>query len=136
MVTGMSVYIANPGSHIAIGKDFTMEGGGIASTEGAGIIIGDDCMFSFNLDVRNGDSHPIYSLETGRRINDARDIVIGNHVWLCAFTKIMKGTVIPDDCIIGNSSLVSSSLDKPHSLYAGVPAKFLKTGLTWGRHRN
>lgn len=132
----MSIYIADPGSHISIGKDFTMEGGGIASTEGAGISIGDDCMFSFSLDIRNGDSHPIYSIESGQRINDAKDIVIGNHVWLCAFAKIMKGAVIPDDCIIGNSSLVSGRLDKPHSLYAGMPAKFLKTGLTWGRHRN
>ena len=77
-----------------------------------------------------------FSIETGRRINDAKDIVIGNHVWLCAFTKVMKGARITDDCIIGNSSLVSGKLETPHSLYAGIPARFIKTGLTWGRQRD
>lgn len=58
---------------IDIGEDFTMEGGGISVTENGKICIGKDCMFSFGIDIRNGDSHSILDLQ-GKRINKAKDI--------------------------------------------------------------
>ena len=45
-----------------MGKDFTMEGGHIASTEGEKIVIGNDCMFSNDIEIRNGDSHTIIDI--------------------------------------------------------------------------
>lgn len=47
------------------------------------IKVGNDCMFSNHILVRTNDSHPIYDNE-GRRINDAKPIIIGDHVWIAA----------------------------------------------------
>ena len=123
------------GSAIRIGRDFTMEGGEIAATEGEEIIVGDDCMFSYDIDIRNGDSHVVLDRETGRRTNRARTISIGRHVWLAGHAVVLKGSVIPDDCIIGNRSSVIGKLPSSHSIYAGIPARLVRGGVTWDRFR-
>lgn len=129
-------YIQDPYSSIVILDNFTIGGGEIASTESCRILIGEDCMFSEDIEIRNGDSHAIVaSKEPTHRINQARDVVIGNHCWLTAHTRIMKGVTIPNNCIIANSAVVTSSLPKSHALYGGVPAKLLKEGIDWKRSR-
>lgn len=128
-------YISDFNSRITIGKDFTMESGHIASTEGKNIIIGEDCMFANDIEIRNGDSHSIISIQSGMRINDAKDVEIGNHVWLCAHSRILKGSSIPNNSIIGNSCLVSGILTQSNSIYSGIPAKLIKSGVTWDRKR-
>ena len=122
-------------SRIVVGDDFTLEGGEIASIEGKEVIIGRDCMFSFDVDVRNGDSHVILDGE-GRRINYSEDISFGDHVWLAAHTRVLKGSIIPSNCIIGNSAVVSGRLENENSLYAGIPAKLIKENVGWDRFRN
>lgn len=128
-------HVADNNSSIIINDNFTMEGGHIASTEGRSIEIGNDCMFSNNIEIRNGDSHSIILMETNQRINIAKNIIIGNHVWLCANTKVMKGALIPDNCIIGNMSLVTGCFETINSIYAGIPAKKIKQGINWERER-
>lgn len=136
IVSNTSFVIEDDNGMITIGEGFTMEGGEIAATEGKSIMIGRDCMFSGDVDIRNGDSHAILDLKTGKRCNQAKDITIGNHVWLTAHVRVLKGAVIPDDSIVGNSSVVTSSFEVPHAVYAGNPAKFRKEGITWNRFRN
>lgn len=117
---------------IDIGEDFTMEGGGISVTENGKICIGKDCMFSFGIDIRNGDSHSIFDLQ-GKRINKAKDIVIKDHVWLGANVTVLKGVHIGSHSIIGTRSVVSKSCQTDQSIYAGVPARFIKSGIDWNR---
>lgn len=117
---------------IHIGDDFTMESGHIASTEAKSIIIGDDCMFSDDIEIRNGDSHAILNFQH-KRINEAKSVIIGNHVWLGAHVRVMKGSEIPDGCMIGNSSLASGKYDIKNALYAGLPAKLIKEHIIWDR---
>lgn len=117
---------------IDIGENFTMEGGGISVTESGKICIGKDCMFSFGIDIRNGDSHSILDLH-GKRINKAKDIVIKDHVWLGANVTVLKGVSIESHSIIGTRSVVSKSCETAHSTYAGIPARFIKAGVDWNR---
>lgn len=117
---------------IDIGEDFTMEGGGISVTENGKIYIGRDCMFSFGIDIRNGDSHSILDLQ-GKRINKAKDIIIKNHVWLGANVTVLKGVHIGSHSIIGTRSVVSKSCLTDQSIYAGIPAQFIKSGIDWSR---
>lgn len=133
IISNTDFHVADKDSCIVIGSDFTMEGGHIASTEGRMIMIGDDCMFSNHIEIRNGDSHAIF--KDGMRINEAQDIVICDHVWLCANAKIMKGVFIAENSIVGNSSLVSGICDENNSIYAGIPAKKIKTSIQWSRKR-
>ena len=122
-------------SEILIGSDFTMESGHIAATEGKQIIIGNDCMFSNDIEIRNGDSHSIIKAHTEQRINWGKAVIIGDHVWLTAHVRILKGSYIPNHTIIANSSIVTSNLEEPYAIYGGNPVKLLKAGTDWDRNR-
>ncbi len=96
------------------------------------IIVGEDCMFSNNIIVRTSDSHPIYDLKSGKRINDPQNVLIGNHVWVAPNTKIFKGVKIGDNSIIGSNSLVTRHIPSS-SLAVGTPAKVIKQDIMWTR---
>lgn len=132
IVANTTFWLQGDNCIIAIGEDFTMEGGGISVTESGKISIGRDCMFSFGIDIRNGDSHSILDLQ-GKRINKAKDIVIKDHVWLGANVTVLKGICIESHSIIGTRSVVSKSCEVAHSTYAGIPARFIKSGIDWNR---
>lgn len=134
IVSDTTFWCQHDGSAIVIGDDFMMGGGHIAAIEGKSVIIGDDCMFSEDIEVRNGDSHGIYSVETDRRINPSEDVVLYDHVWVGAHSRILKGASIPPHSIIGNSAVVSGKFSDAHSVYAGVPAKKVKSGTDWHKY--
>ena len=96
------------------------------------IIIKNDCMFSNNIIIRTSDSHPIYDMETGVRINLPKSISIGNHVWIAPNSTIMKGVTIYDNSIIASNSLVTHDVSS-NSLAAGIPAKVIKNNIRWTR---
>lgn len=74
------------------------------------------------------DGHDI--LYNGDRINPARDITIGEHVWLADNVTILKGVDIGSGSIIGINSTVTKSID--HScIAAGNPAKKIKNNINW-----
>jgi acetyltransferase-like isoleucine patch superfamily enzyme len=43
----------------------------------------------------------------------------------------MKGAEIPDDCIVAAGSIVTRSFEGSHQIIAGIPAKVVKTEVTW-----
>ena len=62
--------------------------------------------------------------------------MIGNNVWIGLKTVILKGVSIPDGCIVGAGSLVSSALvPPPSSLIIGNPAQVKKNNIKWIRER-
>lgn len=102
----------------------------LACIEGTKIIIGKDCLFSSEIVFRTGDSHSILDME-GNRINFAKDINIGNHVWVGHRVLINKGVFVADNTIIGTGAIVTKNLEENNCVYAGVPAKMMKSGVNW-----
>lgn len=103
-----------------------------AQEEATHITIGEDCMFSNNVLVRTNDSHYIYDVNTGERTNEPSDVHISNHVWLAAYTTVMKGVTIGDGAVVGYRSVVTR--DIPSSCIAvGTPAKVIKQQVEWTR---
>ena len=96
----------------------------------AKIEVGELCMFSHGIVLRNHDSHKIMSADTRTILNAPRDIVLGRHVWVALDATILKGCNIGDDSIIGFGSIVTKSC-KPGSIMAGAPAAVVKEGITW-----
>lgn len=122
---------------ILIGKQVSSEGAHLAATEPGGKIeLGDDCMLSYDIDIRNGDSHVIISETENIRINYPEDIKIGNHVWIGAHARILKGSILSDNSIIGTGSILSNTRIEANSLVAGVPGKVLKSNVNWERDRS
>ena len=89
-------------------------------------------MFSNHIIVRTSDSHPIYDIESSNRINPAKSVKIGNRVWVAPDTKIMKGSVIGDGCVIGSNTMVTNTIP-PQSLAVGMPARVVKQNIRWSR---
>lgn len=95
---------------------------------GTRLDIGNDCMFSRNTKIMTSDGHNI--VKQGRRINSAKDISIGSHVWLADNTTILKGVSIGDQSIVG----INSTLTKPISsgvIAVGNPAKVVQDEVSW-----
>ena len=90
-------------------------------------------MFSHGIIVRTSDAHPIYDITTKKIINKSKNIRIGNHVWIGQNATILKNVQIPDNCIIGASSLVTKSFNKNNVIIAGSPAKIVKSNVNWDR---
>lgn len=130
----LELWIEDNNSEIIIGNRTTIESGHIASTEGQSIKIGNDCMFSHRIEIRNGDSHSIFDFTSKERINKAQSITIGNHVWLGADSKILKGVTISDGAIISTCAVVTKDVGS-NQIFAGVPARKIKDNINWSRFR-
>jgi acetyltransferase-like isoleucine patch superfamily enzyme len=78
------------------------------------------------------DFHKIKSLE-GDILNPAKEIIIGNHVWIGTKAMIMKGTKIGDECVVASNSLVTKEISGSNHIIGGIPGKVIKTGITWDK---
>ena len=54
-------------------------------------------------------------------------VVIGNNVWIGANVTVLAGIQIADGVIIGAGAIVTKSILEENTIYAGNPAKFIKT---------
>lgn len=112
----------------------------IRSNYGKKIVIGCDCMFSYDICLQAGDGHAIFDVNTARCINGTgkaaanKDrIVIGEHVWVGKNAFILNGTNIGDGSIVGARSLVKGIFPNNCSV-GGNPAKQLRTDIAWSRN--
>lgn len=96
----------------------------------ANIKIGELCMFSYGIVLRNHDSHRIIDPETQNVLNSPKDIILGDHVWIGQNATILKGSIIGNNSVIGFGAIVTCSCN-PGSVLAGVPAKVVKENINW-----
>ena len=129
-------WLEDNNSRIQIG-DHTRLCGSIqlSAIEGTEIRIGNDCLFSSNIDIRNGDSHSLVRNGTRERINPSKPVVIGDHVWVGKGVTILKGTIIPDNCVVGATSLLCKPYETANCVLAGTPAKEVKYDVNWLNER-
>lgn len=97
------------------------------------IEIGEDCMFSSNIVFRATDGHAIFEKDSKTIINRSKPIHIGNHVWLGSSAIIMKGSIIPNDSVVGSGSVVTKKFLENNVAIAGNPARVVKSGINWDR---
>ncbi len=95
------------------------------------VIIGDKCMFSFDVYIWATDGHKIYDKDKNL-INQNKDVKIGNHVWICRGATMLKGSGIGDECVLGNSSMLTKDYSNyTHCILAGNTAKIVKEDIIW-----
>ncbi|CAN8139503.1 Acetyltransferase-like isoleucine patch superfamily enzyme [uncultured Thiomicrorhabdus sp.] len=117
------------GNELVIGKNTRINGADFIVHNGTSISVGDECLFSTNIDLRTTDSHLIYDVN-GHRINPDKNIEIEDRVWLGRGVSVLKGAHIASGCVIGSMSLVSGFCSS-NTICAGVPAKPIKEGISW-----
>ncbi|MBT2614114.1 MULTISPECIES: DapH/DapD/GlmU-related protein [unclassified Bacillus (in: firmicutes)] len=59
-------------------------------------------------------------------VSDRKPIVIGKGCWVGARSTILPGVILGDGCVIAAGSVVTKDC-KPNTLYAGVPAKEIRS---------
>ncbi len=104
----------------------------VTVAESTKLIIGDDCMFATNNQIRTDDAHPIYDINTGKRLNHSKDIIIGHHVWVGYGAVLFGGAKIGDGSVIGAFSVVKKEFPN-NCIVAGVPAKLIRKDIFWER---
>ena len=104
--------------------------GGFHLTSAKSIIIGNDCLGSWNVSMYDTDFHRMTSLKTQRKIETcSSNIVIGDHCWIGFGATILKGSETGDYCILGAQSLLKDNFSShTHTILAGQPAKPVKYG--------
>jgi acetyltransferase-like isoleucine patch superfamily enzyme len=132
---GAVLWFEDNGCSLQVGPNTTMVEVHIAVTErGSKVIIGEDCMFANDIDLRTGDSHSVIDVNTGERLNYPGDIHIGRHVWIAPHTVILKGVSIGDNSIVATGAVVTRSFESG-VIIGGNPAKTIKAGVSWVRQR-
>jgi NDP-sugar pyrophosphorylase family protein len=133
IIEGMIHVVRGEGGVVRIGEGTTFGAVGISLHEEGEIIIGKDCLFSTDIHMDVSDMHPIYDADTRKRINPAKSIEIGDHVWLGQRVLVLKGATIGSGCVVGANSTVVGEL--PQSVVAvGSPAKVVRENIIWERN--
>lgn len=104
----------------------------VSAVEGSTVSFGDDVMIASQNQFRADDGHPIFDIATGKRVNPAKDIIVGNHVWIGAKATLLGGAKIGDGSVIGFGSIVTKEI--PNNVIAvGSPAKVVRKNIAWER---
>lgn len=117
---------------LVIGSLTSFQNTNINIQEGTSIYIGENCMFAASVQIRTTDEHSILDM-SGKRINEAKNIIIGDKCWLGLESIILKGASIPCSTIVGLRSEVTKAFKAENTLLAGIPAKVIKEGVCWDR---
>ncbi len=130
IVGDLSIEFGNEGTCI-IG-DRTEIIGAYFAVSGAKVSIGEDSLVSTQVVIRNHDGHHIFDMETHRRINYPKDIIIEEHVWIGYRTVLLGGTRIGRDSIVGAGAVTSGQFGE-HQVIAGCPAKVIREHVCWSK---
>ena len=94
------------------------------------ITIGNNVLFGWNVEVLDSDNHNVMHKDR-RKVSDRGAITIGDHVWVAAFSHILKNSVVPDGSVVAYHSLVTKPFAGEKLLLGGSPAKVLEEQVEW-----
>lgn len=93
------------------------------------IVFKEQCLVSWGCTFIDTDFHLIK--ENGDIINEPSEILINNNVWIGCNCNILKGSMLPSNSVLGAGSLLNKKYSDENCIYAGNPAKLVKTNITW-----
>lgn len=126
---GESIYVEPPffvdyGFNISVGERFYANFN-LTVLDCSIVKIGDYVMFGPNCTLSCA-THHLDPYERAFKDNEwAREITIGDMVWLGANVTVLPGVTIGEGAIVGANSVVTKDIPA-YTVYAGTPAKFIK----------
>lgn len=118
---GKGIYIGN-NVGIGCGSFFGCSGG---------IFIGDDTIIG-NFVTFHSENHMYSDALIPIRLQGVHSvgITIGRNCWIGANVTILDGVILGDGCVIAAGSVVKSGVYEEQSIYAGVPANYIRSRLS------
>lgn len=132
-VTGNYMISTTENSKLVISDGCAANGLNINLFTPSECIIGKDCLFSWNVNIFPSDGHAIYDKKTNKLLNSKSTLKIGNHCWIGYGSTITKNAYLPDNTIVGASSVVCKKFKDKYTVIAGNPAKVVKEGIRFER---
>jgi acetyltransferase-like isoleucine patch superfamily enzyme len=131
-----SWWIEDNNNVIYVGENSGIGDAHLAATEnGTTIHIGSNCIFAKGIEIRTGDSHSIIDTVSGKRINYAQSVIIGNHVWIGSQVSILKGSQIADNSVVATRSVINKPFSQKGAILAGIPGREVKNNIIWTAER-
>ena len=93
------------------------------------IVIGDNCAIAGGVIIQDTDFHPTFD-ENGVQKSHTKPVTIGNHVWICSNSIVLKGVTIGDGAIIAAGAVVTKDVPSK-CMVGGNPAKIIRTNVDW-----
>lgn len=96
--------------------------------------IGDNFMGSWECQLFDTDFHFIRDTALNSIPDNTAPVSIGNQVWLGSRVTVLKGTQLPDCCIVAVGSVCNKNYTSTHTsciMLGGVPAKLLKENVEY-----
>lgn len=116
---------------ITIGHDSYFNGGRMVAAGKANYIeIGEECLFSDNIEIWASDTHDIYD-EKGETINAPRPIRIGNKVWVGSGVVVLKGVTVGDGAVIGMGTMVTGDVEARCVVVNSMEMKTVRRNVEW-----
>lgn len=122
--------IVNTNAVLEIGNDFAVSNQLRINVEKQ-ITIGDNNMWSYEVNIMDTDSHKIYD-STGHYINPPHPVHIGNNVWIASKCTILKGVTLADGTIVAANSTITKSHTEPRCVIT-TGGKTIKRDVSWER---
>lgn len=95
------------------------------------LIIGENCLFSWDVNIFPHDGHNVWDKKSDKLLNPKSTLKIGNHCWVGYGCIITKNAFLPDNTIVGAGSVVSKKFDKEYTAIGGNPVKIIKEDIKW-----
>lgn len=137
VVDDTEVCSINRGSRLCVCKDAVLRiGKGLHNSAAMTIIceqsitLGANVTTSWDTLIMDTDFHDIRDTKTDVISSCKKPVKIGNNVWICCRSIILKGSVIPNGCIVGANSVVAGIYDTQDSIIAGNPSRIIKMNKT------
>lgn len=98
------------------------------------ITIGRRALLGWETTIIDTDFHSTIHLETHEESTVSLPIEIGENVWSGQRSTFLKGSVIPNGCVIASCAVVTKPFQEEYALIAGNPAVIKKRHITlWRR---
>lgn len=125
-----TIFISGDHNHVKLDAHVTFDQDvSLVCCEGTNLTIGKDCIFAKGVRIRTSDQHAIYDKDN-IRTNPAKNIDIGEHVWLGNSVVINKGVKIGPGSVIGIGAIVTHDVPA-NSIAVGVPARVVEQNIHW-----
>lgn len=125
------------GSKISVMKGATLELGDNFAISASSTIkcfkhikMGKDILFAWDCLVMDSDGHQIFD-EDGKLLNPNKEIIFGDKIWLGCGVTVLKGSNIPDNCVIGANTMIAGGKFSPNSIITGNPPQSRKKIIKW-----